>query len=205
MHAQQILVRRTRRWSKVRNGRPPLVDEGVEASRTEARIEPLASCVVGLGSCEPTRRVALRRERTRRALQAPGVVAVPSLPPSRRELAHRTEAPPPTTFAHAVLRLGRGSGAATLASRCDALAEFVATRDSSSHAAISAGSKRSRCPHLRNGMRRSATRRRTWRTLTPRCAASVSMSTRFGSGVGGAGRSFMPECANRAARSEPVS
>ena len=31
------------------------------------------------------------------------------------------------------------------------------------------------------------------------------MSTRFGSFVGGAGWRFMPECANRRARSEPIS
>src|SRR5260221_11705031 len=165
MHAQQVLVRCARRRPQVLGRWPQLVDEGVEANRTEARIEPFAARLICLGRCEPARCVAFRRERTGSALHSAGVVAVAGLPTSRRELAHGTEAPPSATFTHAVLRFVRRSGAVTLASPCDTLTELVATRDSSSHPAISAGSNRSRCPHLRNGMRRSATRRLTWRAL----------------------------------------
>jgi hypothetical protein len=48
------------------------------------------------------------------------------------------------------------------------------------HAPISAESKRNRFPHLTYGMRRSATSRRTWRTVTPRCDATSPMSIRTG-------------------------
>jgi hypothetical protein len=54
------------------------------------------------------------------------------------------------------------------------------TRHSSNQRAISSGSKRSRCPHFRNGIRRSATSRRTWRGLTPRCTEMPSRSSSVG-------------------------
>jgi len=57
----------------------------------------------------------------------------------------------------------------------------AAIRASSIHAASSAGSKRRYRPHLMKGMRRSATSRRTYRSVTPRTCATPLTSRSSGS------------------------
>lgn len=52
----------------------------------------------------------------------------------------------------------------------------------SNQASTSSGSKRRRCPSLKYGMRRSATSRRTYRTLTPSRAAVTGTSMSVGGG-----------------------
>lgn len=121
----------------------------------------------------------LRVYHSRHAARPPGVQA--GLPSrrgrSRDASANRLEREWRSTATHQRATISSPTTAPTNSSVTVERYRRRFTRESSIQAASSFGSKRSKWPHLTNGIRRSATSRRTCLTLTPRWSATSSMSS----------------------------